>query len=233
MNINDFKLALAKLNININDNQLQMLSNYASFLMAYNEHTNLTAITNIDDIYLKHFYDSLTIVKVIDLAKVNNLLDIGTGAGFPGLVLKILYPNLNVTLLDSNHKKTDFLKALCQKLNLEVEIVNVRAEDFIKTKREYYDLVASRAVARLNILTEIALPFVKLNGYFIAMKGKDQGEVAEAKTAILKCGGNLMQELAFNLPIDDAERNLIKIEKIQVTALSYPRPYDKIIKKPL
>jgi 16S rRNA (guanine527-N7)-methyltransferase len=233
MNINDFKLALAKLNININDNQLQMLSDYASFLMAYNEHTNLTAITNIDDIYLKHFYDSLTIVKVIDLAKVNNLLDIGTGAGFPGLVLKILYPHLNVTLLDSNHKKTDFLKALCQKLNLEVEIVNVRAEDFIKTKREYYDLVVSRAVARLNILTEIALPFVKLNGFFIAMKGKDLGEVTEAKTAILKCGGNLGQELAFNLPIDDAERNLVKIIKLKPTALTYPRTYDKIIKKPL
>ena len=151
MTKNEFLAELAKLGINLTEKQINDLEIYAKFLLEYNSHTNLTAIIELNDVYLKHFYDSLTIVKNIDLTKIANLLDIGTGAGFPGMVLKIVFPSLKVTLLDSNNKKIAFLKELAKKLNLNVEIVYDRAEIFVQNRREFYDIVTSRAVADLSI----------------------------------------------------------------------------------
>lgn len=148
----EFITELTKLNIEVTPEKLDQLKEYASFLLEYNQHTNLTAIRDINEVYLKHFYDSLTIVKAINLKEVNTLLDIGTGPGFPGMVLKIIYPHLQITLMDSNNKKINFLKALAQELNLNVEIIYGRAEEFIVNRREYYDVVTSRAVASLDIL---------------------------------------------------------------------------------
>lgn len=233
MNLNDFISELAKLSIKLSNDQLSQLNTYCTFLLEYNEHTNLTAIRNQEDVYLKHFYDSLTLIKIIDLNKINSLLDIGTGAGFPGMVLKIVYPHLNVTLLDSNNKKTTFLSCLASKLNIKVEIINDRAENYIKTKREFFDIVVSRAVANLNILTEISLPFVKVNGYFIAMKGNAEEELKSCMHAIETCSGQLDKTITFNLPYELSNRTLIKIIKVKSCDPRYPRLYDQILKKPL
>ena len=173
----EFITELTKLNIEVTPEKLDQLKEYASFLLEYNQHTNLTAIRDINEVYLKHFYDSLTIVKAINLKEVNTLLDIGTGPGFPGMVLKIIYPHLQITLMDSNNKKINFLKALAQELNLNVEIIYGRAEEFIVIRREYYDVVTSRAVASLDILAELSIPYVKTNGLFVAMKSNYQEEL--------------------------------------------------------
>ena len=233
MNKEEFINELNKLNINITDKQLEQLNTYKDFLIKYNEHTNLTRIIDEEDIYLKHFYDSLTIDKYIDLNNVNNLLDIGTGAGFPGMVIKIFYPNINVTLLDSNNKKTTFLKELSKELDLDVEIINDRAENFIKNKREYYDIVVSRAVAPLNILLELTTPFVKLNGLFVAMKANVEEELKESESTYKELGANIKSINEFNLIKEDSKRTIIIYEKINKTDTMYPRTYDKIKKKPL
>ena len=170
MNKEEFINAVSNLGLNLTFQQQKNLEIYQAFLEEYNKTTNLTTIVNEPDVYLKHFYDSLTIIKEIDLTKVDTLLDIGTGAGFPGMVLKICYPNLNVTLLDSNNKKLAFLESLKNKLNLEVTLIHGRAEEFITDNREKFDVVVTRAVASLPILCELAIPYLKLNGYFIAMK---------------------------------------------------------------
>ena len=170
MTENEFLNELTKLNINLTTEQQEKLKNYAEFLLSYNEHTNLTAIKNIDEVYLKHFYDSLTLSKIANFTN-ESLLDIGTGAGFPGLVLAIVYPNLQVTLLDSNNKKIKFLQECLSKLNLKnVTLVQERAEVYTKNNREKFDYVTSRAVAELRILLELGIPSLKVNGHFLIMK---------------------------------------------------------------
>lgn len=233
MNLEEFKKELEKLNIHHTSVQLTQLKEYSDYLLEYNKHVNLTAIRTEQEIYLKHFYDSLTIIKAIDLNAELKVLDIGSGAGFPGMVLKIMYPNLNVTLLDSNNKKVEFLSKLASKLSLDVTIINSRAEEYIKGKREYYDLVVSRAVSSLPILTEISLPFVKVNGYFIAMKGNAEKEIASSLNCINTCGGTIKDTYLFKLPIEDSDRTIILISKIKKTNNNYPREYNQILKKPL
>lgn len=234
MNKEEFIKELNKININLSTEQLNQLEIYKDFLIEYNTHTNLTAIKNPEDIYLKHFYDSLTLTKVIDFTKFNNLLDIGTGAGFPGVVLKIAFPNINITLLDSNGKKIEFLHQLIEKLNLKnIELINDRAEEYIKNKREKFDIVTARAVSNMSIITELCLPYVKINGYFIAMKGSNQEEITESTTAINTLGGKLEKNEIISLPKEESTRQLICIKKEKNTPLEYPRRYDKIIKKPL
>lgn len=234
MNKEQFITELKKLNIELTEEQLNQLETYCNYLLEYNEHTNLTAIKDKEGVYLKHFYDSITFIKAIDLKAYNNLLDIGTGAGFPGLVLKILYPHLEVTLLDSNNKKIKFLESLITKLNITgITLYNGRAEDYCKQKREYYDIVTGRAVSNMSVLTEISLPFVKLNGYFIAMKGQNKEEIEESKDAIQILGGKIEDIINFLLPIEESERNIIKIKKILNTPNEYPRRYEKIVKNPL
>jgi len=233
MNKEEFIKEASLLGIEINDKQLKQLDNYKNYLIKYNEHTNLTRIINEEDIYLKHFYDSLTIVKFVDLKCINTVLDIGTGAGFPGMVLKIIFPNIKVTLLDSNNKKIHFLKELSNILNIDVEIINDRAENFIKNKREYYDLVVSRAVAPLNILLELAIPFVKIKGIFVSMKANVEKELKDSSNTYKELGANIKSINCFELIKECSSRTIIVYEKINSTNIKYPRLYDKIKKKPL
>ena len=230
MTKNEFLVELAKLGISLTEKQINDLEIYAKFLLEYNSHTNLTAITELNDVYLKHLYDSLTIVKNIDLTKIANLLDIGTGAGFPGMVLKIVFPNLKVTLLDSNNKKIAFLKELAKKLNLNVEIVYDRAEIFVQNRREFYDIVTSRAVADLSILSELAIPYLKVGGNFIAMKANYQDELHNAENIIKKLHSKVTKITEFTLPATDMNRGIITLNKEKITNKKYPRSYNTIKK---
>ena len=234
MNREEFKEAVTKLGVEVTDEKMAKLDTYLSYLQEYNNHTNLTAITKENDIYLKHFYDSLTICYQIDLNRVIALLDIGSGAGFPGLVLKIFFPNLNITLLDSNNKKTTFLQNVTKLLKLEnVEIINDRVENLAKNRLNYYCVVTARAVTNMCILTELALPLVKENGYFIAMKGSNKEEIEESTYAIEVMGGTITISKYFLLSKEAGYRNIVKIEKIRKTTLDELRPYEKIKRRPL
>lgn len=224
----EFITELTKLNIEVTPEKLDQLKEYASFLLEYNQHTNLTAIRDINEVYLKHFYDSLTIVKAINLKEVNTLLDIGTGPGFPGMVLKIIYPHLQITLMDSNNKKISFLKALAQELNLNVEIIYGRAEEFIVNRREYYDVVTSRAVASLDILAELSIPYVKTNGLFVAMKSNYQEELQATLPILKKLESKVEKIEKFSLPKIEANRVIICIRKEKATNHKYPRNYNQI-----
>lgn len=231
MNIDEFIKKIKELNININEEQLTQLNIYADFLIDYNKHTNLTTIVEKNEIYLKHFYDSLTIVKALDMNKINNIIDIGTGAGFPGMVLKIIYPHLNVVLLDSNNKKITFLNELIKKLNLtNIKTENKRSEEYAKDHIDEYDLVTSRAVANLYTLSELCLPIVKVNRYFIPLKGNIEEELVEANKHIKELNGEIENIIKFNLPIENSIRSIIKIKKIAKNNKLYPRKYS-IIKK--
>ena len=233
MKKDEFINELKSIGINITDEQLNLLDEYKNFLIKYNEHTNLTTIIDDKQIYLKHFYDSLTIVKYFDLNKINNLLDIGTGAGFPGMVIKILFPQINVTLLDSNNKKIKFLKELSDKLKIKVDLINDRAENFIKDKRESFDLVVSRAVAPLPILLELSIPFVKVGGIFVSMKANAEEELKLSQETYKTLGANIKSINKFNLVNEMSSRTIIIYEKKNATDKKYPRLYDKIKKNPL
>lgn len=234
MNKQEFIDKVTELGINLSQEQLNQFDIYCNFLLEYNSHTNLTAIKEEDQVYLKHFYDSITFLKALDIPKYSNLLDIGTGAGFPGMVLKIVFPNLEVTLLDSNNKKIDFLKELTKKLGLtKINFYHGRAEEFCIKNRESFDIVTARAVANMPVLTELCLPLVKINGYFIALKGSNQEELNKSKYAIDKLGGYLEDTINFELPYEGGERNILKIRKQKDTPKEYPRRYEKIIKNPL
>ena len=227
MSINEFIKELSKLNINLTEEQLNNLEIYKNLLQEYNQKFNLTALTKDEDIYLKHFYDSLTLNKNLDLTKELNILDIGTGAGFPGLVL-------NITLLDSNHKKIEFLNTVISKLNLKkITCLNSRAENLDSKYIEYFDVITSRAVAHLRILIELSLPYLKINGLLIAMKGNLNNELKESESTLSKLNGNIIDIKEFKLPIELSNRSLITIKKINKTPKEYPRTYDKIIKKSL
>ena len=234
MNKENFIIELQKLNINLTPKQISDLDYYCHFLIEYNQHTNLTAIKEENQVYLKHFYDSLTIVKGLDLSKYHNLIDIGTGAGFPGMVLKIVFPHLNITLLDSNNKKITFLQQLAEKLNLtNINFFHGRAEEFCQKNRETFEIVTARAVSNMNTLAELCLPLVKKDYYFIALKGSNKKEIIDAQNAISILGGKIEKNIEFNLPIEDSGRNIVVIKKIKNTPNIYPRRYEKIIKKPL
>ena len=234
MNIEEFINEIKKLGIDVTEEQLEKLEIYCNFLLEYNTHTNLTAIKNREEVYLKHFYDSLTLVKSIDLTSIENLLDIGTGAGFPGMVLKIFFPNLQIYLVDSNNKKTKFLNELKNKLNVDkVEVINDRIENITSRFINSIDVVTARAVTNLPVLVELALPLVKVNKYFIAMKGNAQEELENSEYAITYLGGKIEDIKEFDLPHDAGKRMLITIQKTQKSELNKLRPYEKIVKKPL
>ena len=231
MNIETFIKELEKLNIKPTEKNLEDLRIYKDLLITYNQKFNLTAIKTEEEIYLKHFYDSLTLTKGISLEGNLKLLDIGTGAGFPGLVLKIFYPNLEVTLLDSNHKKIMFLETVIKELNLtNITCLNTRAESLSSEYREYFDIVTSRAVAQLRILSELSIPYLKVGGKFIAMKGLTTKEITESKEILTKLDSEIIETINFNLPIENSNRSLVVIEKKKETNKIYPRNYDKIVK---
>lgn len=234
MKIEEFIKEIEQLGIKYTKEMLDQLELYCDYLLEYNKHTNLTAIRNKEDVYLKHFYDSLTLVKVIHLDEIHSFVDIGSGAGFPGIVLKIFFPHLHGVLIDSNNKKTAFLKNVVDKLELiNMEIVNDRVEHYSITHLNVFDLVTARAVTNMRVLAELALPLVKLNGVFVAMKAKSDEELKEAMDTIEIMGGKVLLNNQFSLLIENADRSLIKIEKTRNTLSNEIRPYEKVIKKPL
>ncbi len=230
----EFIFELKELGIELTEQQKKQLKKYYEMLVEYNQHMNLTGITEESDVYLKHFYDSLTLEKAIHLEKMHTLCDIGTGAGFPGLVLKIVFPNLKVTLVDSLNKRILFLQDVIQELGLkEVEAIHVRAEEFAKNHREQYDVVTSRAVANLSLLSEISLPLVRVGGYFIPMKAHLELEMDTLNSIIGKLNGKIEELISFDLPNEHSVRNLLKIKKIEKTHYKYPRKFADMKKKPL
>lgn len=228
----EFIKELTKIGINLDETMINQFNKYALFLSEYNKTTNLTSIKNIEDIYLKHFYDSLMILKHIKFSD-EMVLDIGSGPGFPGVPLKIVCPNIKLTVLDSNGKKTKFLEELKKELDIDYTVVHDRAENYINDNREHFDIVVSRAVSRLSVLAELSLPFVKVGGIFISYKGNVSEEMEEAKDAIdILSNGNikLIDDL---LPVENATRTFVEITKNCKTDIKYPRPYDRITKKTL
>lgn len=234
MKKDEFLKELEKINITLTENQILKLEKFYELLVIWNEKINLTTILKEEDVYLKHFYDSLTLIKVIDLNKELTLLDVGTGAGFPGIVLKIVFPNLKITLLDSMNKRISYLNEIIKELDLkDIDTVCSRAEDYALKNREKYDIVVCRAVAHLEILVEITLPLVKVNGYFIAMKSNANEEIALARKKIIVLDSKIIEILSFKLPFENSIRTLIKIQKFKKNDLKYPRKYDKIKKENL
>ncbi len=239
-----FEKDLEELHIILSDEQFEQFLTYYEMLIEKNKVMNLTAITELDEVCKKHFVDSLSIVKVCNLDTDLSVIDVGTGAGFPGIPLKIAFPNLRLTLLDSLNKRVLFLQEVIEKLGLEnVEAIHGRAEDFSRPgqRREIYDLCLSRAVANLSILSEYCLPYVKVGGKFISYKSekvsmKSDGketEVTQAEHAISILGGRLTEQKGFMLPFSDIYRNLIVIEKCRPTPKQYPRKAGTANKKPL
>ena len=205
---------------------------YMKLLLEWNEKINLTAIKDEKEFIVKHFVDSLTINQYIN--KNSRLIDVGTGAGFPGLPLKLFNEELSVTLIDSVNKKINVLKDIIEKLNLEnIEVVHARAEEFVKGNREIYDMAVSRAVANMSTLVEYLIPFVKLNGMIICMKGPNfQEELEASKNAIMVLGGKVEKVESFFIN-EELERNIIIIRKIKETPKQYPRSQSKPLKEPI
>lgn len=234
MDKTEFIEALKNLNIQLTDRQLEQLNKYYQLLVEWNKFMNLTGITEEKEVYLKHFYDSLTIARIIDLKKERTLCDIGSGAGFPGMVLKIVYPDLKITLVDSLQKRITFLNEVVKQLDLkDIELVHDRAEDFAKNNREKYDVVTARAVAPINILIEYCLPSVKVGKYFIPMKGNISREINLLDNSLKKIDGMLLKSDEFLLPKEDSNRTLLLITKQKPTSKRYPRNPKEIKNKPL
>ncbi len=234
MTIDEFINYLKELNIEITNNQLKQLELYYELLIEWNNKINLTGITEHNEVYLKHFYDSLTICRDIDLNEIDSLADIGTGAGFPGMVIKILFPKLEVDLIDSLGKRITFLNDVVDKLKLEnINIINARAEEYALKVREKYDVVTARAVAPLNILLEYCIPLVKENGYFIPLKANCDEEINGIKNAINVLNCKIEKIDKFKLPKENSTRTIIKFKKNDITLKKYPRRFNEIKKKPL
>ena len=221
--------------IELNATQKEQLYNYFNLLVESSKVMNLTTITEEEDVYIKHFYDSILALKHLENTNDLTLLDIGSGAGLPGIVLKVAYPNAKITLLEPTTKRCNFLNSVIEKLNLkDIIVINDRAENYIKDRRESFDFVTARAVASLNILSELSLGFVKKGGYFIAMKGQNYLEELEiSKNAINKMGGILEKTYTYTLPKDAGNRCILTIKKAKTTPNIYPRMYAKIKKNPL
>lgn len=221
---------LKKIGVFLDKNQIKMLDSYKEQLKEWNKKTNLTTIINDEDIYLKHFYDSLCIVKAIDLNN-KNICDFGTGAGFPGLVLAIIFNNTNVTLIESNGKKVEFLKFIVDLLNLKnVEIINDRAEIYGKENRELFDIVTCRAVSNLNIILELSVSMLKIGGYFIPLKSNVDEELKSSEKKQRLLGYSFDNRIEYELPYELSKRTILVFKKIKKTDMKYPRNYN-IIKK--
>ena len=224
----DFVKELEEFNINIENDKLDKFKKYYELLVEYNKVMNLTGITDLDGVYLKHFYDSLTLVKAYNFNENIKLCDVGSGAGFPSIPLKICFPNIDVTIIDSLNKRIEFLNVVIKELGLEnIRAIHARAEEF--DKRECFDIVTSRALADVNIGLELCMPLVKVDGYYLPMLvGYDLG-----KNTIKLLGGKLVEELSFVLPIENSNRKILKIKKVENTLGKYPRAFSQIKKKPL
>lgn len=237
--MNQFVNDLKEWNIVLSDEQLNLFDRYKDLLLEWNEKINLTAITDTDEIYKKHFLDSLSLIKCINnLGDANyNLLDMGTGAGFPGIPLKIVFPNLNITLADSLNKRIDFLNIVIDELHLDnIKAIHARAEELGHDSdyREKYDLVVSRAVANLSVLSEYCIPFVKVDGIFVSYKsGNSSEEINQSKNAVGMLGGRIINTVDFILPGSDFSRSNVCIKKIKETEDRFPRKAGTPSRKPL
>ena len=239
MNPEEFAAALREHNVELNAQQLAQYQQYYERLVAVNEHMNLTAITERDEVYLKHFYDSLTLAWAYPELQTEELhmIDVGAGAGFPSLPLKIAFPQLQITIIDALNKRINFLRDLVKELGLEgVTVEHARAEEFgnkTAPAREQYDVATARALARLNVLGELTLPFVKVGGVLLAMKGSAADEeLAEAKKAIATLGAEIGDQIDVSLPNGDP-RSVIVIKKVKNTPKKYPRKPGDPVRKPL
>ncbi len=227
---------LADLPIDLPQDITNKLDKYMELVLEWNKHINLTSITNEDEFIVKHFYDSLTLLAAVDIPRGSAIADIGTGAGFPGIPLKLVRPDIKLTLIDSLNKRVNFLSSqVLPALNITAEVIHGRAEELSKMPqhRERYDFAVSRAVANLSSLSEYCLPFVKVGGSFVSMKGANAGdEIASAKNAIEILGGRAPKVSNMKLP-DGSDRNILTINKIRNTPAKYPRRGVKISKSPL
>lgn len=230
----ELKIKAKQIEIELTKEQIEKYYNYMSLLLEWNEKINLTAIIEPREIILKHFVDSLTIAKYIK--DDEKLIDVGTGAGFPGIPLSIVKENTDIVLLDSLNKRINFLQEVKENLKLEnIKTIHGRAEEFGKNKkeREKYDIATSRAVAPLNILLEYLLPLVKVGGRAICMKGSNIEEVENAKNALEILGGKIEKIEEITLPNSDIKRNIIIVEKVKNTPLKYPRKPGTPSKEPI
>lgn len=237
MNEEQFKEALHNKGIDLSDTQMNQFESYYKLLVSWNERMNLTAITEKQEVYLKHFYDSISVAFYHNFNESLNIVDVGAGAGFPSIPLKICFPNLKISIVDSLNKRITFLNALAEELDLgNVSFYHDRAELFGRNKdhREKYDIVLARAVARLPVLAELCIPLVRKNGFFIAMKGAGaKEEILDGKKAISLLGGEHVEDHSFKLPTEESERSIIIIRKIKTTSNKYPRKPGTPNKQPL
>ena len=226
-----------ELGITLDENQKKQFTDFYEYLVEKNKVMNLTGITEFQEVLIKHFLDSLACVKAVDMSRIKRIMDIGTGAGFPGVPLKIAFPHLEACLLDSLKKRVNFLEETFQMLKLEnITAIHGRAEEYAKNKqyRETYDLCVSRAVSNLATLSEYCLPYVKTGGYFISYKsGTVQEEVEQAQKAVKILGGKIRDVVYFQLPDSEIQRSLVVIEKIKATPGRYPRKAGTPLKEPL
>ena len=231
---NQLKTEAQALGLLLDEKQLEMFDTYAEMLVETNKQFNLTAIKTPEDIVTKHFTDSLTVFAAADVPDGSRVIDIGTGAGFPGLPMLIYKNNLELTMVDSTGKKLDFVRSAVSALGLDAEVIHARAEELGKGElREKFDFAVSRAVASLNVLCEYCLPFVRTGGSFIALKGsKADDELAVSRTAVKTLGGKFICSKEIMLA-DEQTRNLVIIEKAAATPPKYPRASAQISKKPL
>ena len=227
--IKDYKITLT-------ENQYEQFQKYFELLAEWNEKMNLTAITDESGVALKHFADSLSLLNFVDIPQNSSLADVGTGAGFPGVVLKIARPDIKLTLIDSLNKRLVFLGEVCAQLGIEAELIHSRAEDGARDEklRESFDFAVSRAVARMNVLSEYCLPYVKVGGAFCAMKGAQANEeFKESLNVINTLGGKLENKYFFELPENGGERAIAVVRKVKNTPQKYPRQSGKIKAKAL
>ncbi len=230
----EFILLLEKENIKIDDHQFSQLEKYFELLVDYNKKVNLTAITNKEEVFLKHFFDSLTVTKVVDFNQKQKICDVGTGAGFPGLVLKILYPETELTLVDSLNKRIKFLDLVISSLKLKnVYTIHSRAEDYGKNNKEKFDVVTARAVTQLPKLLELCVPIVKVGGVFISMKADAEEEIRSSKRAMSELKVSLEKKEVFSLPKENSSRTILMFRKNEKTKKEFPRSPSEIKKQPL
>lgn len=238
----DFLLdSFKKINIDLSDKQVNQFITYYELLVEKNKVMNLTAITEYEEVVIKHFVDSVLVSNVKDFCNIDNIIDVGTGAGFPGIPLKIIYPNVKITLLDSLNKRINFLKDVIDIIGLkEVECIHGRAEDFGHNEqyREKYDICVSRAVANLSTLSEYCMPFIRVGGDFISYKASDiDDEIKSAENAIRKLGGRVETKRTVYLPTlqenNNIERNFVIINKVSEMNKKYPRKSGTPSKEPL
>lgn len=224
-----------ELNIELSDAQIDQFNKYYDFLIAYNRVTNLTRITEKEDVFYKHFYDSMTLVKSIDLNSVQTLCDMGAGAGFPSIPLKIIFPHLKITIIDSLGKRITFLKQLLELLSIDnVDLVYDRIENHAQNHRELYDVVTARALGKLPLILELGMPMIKTDGHFIAYKTSNyEDELFQSTDAIKLLGGKLKSITPIKLPDQYGDRTHIIISKIKKSPSIYPRSFSAIKKKSL